>query len=115
MVYIKVKASRPSVMLVKFQTYFTVSLKKTYFTFVPEVPSTKKDKFPVNCAEDNILYLLNCKVVFFPIFRCLKMFISVETVSFVEFDIVDSIVYRFSVYGIVHHPRAVSILYIVQI
>lgn len=43
------------------------------------------------------------------------MFIDLETVSFVEFGIVDSIVYWFSVYGIVYHPRAVSILYIQQI
>jgi hypothetical protein len=65
----------------------------SYLTFVPEVPSIKKGEFPVNCAEDNVLYLLKCKVVFFPIFCCLKIFIVVETVSFVEFDIVDSIVY----------------------
>jgi hypothetical protein len=45
----------------------------------------------MNCAEDNVLYLLICKVVFFQIFHCPKMFISVETVSFV--DIVDNITY----------------------
>jgi len=72
MVYIKVPASKPSVMLVRFQTWFIVSLKKTYLTF----PSIKRDKFPVNCTEDNVLYLLSCKVVFFQIFHCLKMFIG---------------------------------------
>ena len=69
----------------------------------------------MNCAEDNVLYLLNWEVVFFPIFYYLKIFVCLETVSFVEFDVVDSIVYWFSVYGIVYHPRAVSILYILQI
>jgi hypothetical protein len=43
------------------------------------------------------------------------MFIGVETVLFVEVDIVDNIAYWFSVYDIVYHPRAVSILYILQI
>ena len=43
------------------------------------------------------------------------MFISLEALSIVEFDIVDSIVYWFSVYGIVYHSRAVSIIYILQI
>jgi hypothetical protein len=35
MVYIKVEASKVAVMLVKFQTLFIVSLKKTFLTFVP--------------------------------------------------------------------------------
>lgn len=93
MVYIKVEASKVAVMLVKFQILFVVSLKKTFLTFVPEVHNIKNDELLMNCAEDNVLYLLICKVVFFPIFHCLKMFISVETVSFVEVDIVDNITY----------------------
>ena len=65
MVYIKVEASKVAVMLVKFQTLFIVSLKKTFLTFVPEIHSIKNDELPMNCAEDNVLYLLICKVVFF--------------------------------------------------
>jgi hypothetical protein len=69
----------------------------------------------MNQAEDDVLYSLICKVVFIKICCCLKMFIGVETVSFVEVDIMDNIVFWFSVYDIVYHPRAVSILYIMQI
>jgi hypothetical protein len=34
--------------------------------------SQYKKKIPVNCAEDNVLYLLNCKVVFFSSFSLSK-------------------------------------------
>jgi hypothetical protein len=47
----------------------------------------------MNHAEGNVMYLLNCKVVFIPVFCCLKMFIGVETLLFVEIDIMDNIAF----------------------